>query len=240
MKKMKAGILTLCVCAVPHLAHAQSMQFSDKGWVSFTAGGQFGSHDITTSSTFDLYGEQATTGSSQTITGGAMVDFGGAYRVWRNNLLAGVSFSHESSQSNVDITASIPDPVVFGKMRNVTSQVTGADHDENALHFSAIWMFPIANKLDVGVFGGPTIFFVKQDIVETLTVTEPVPTVTGPLVKISKTTGGINLGVDAQYLIWDKIALGGMMRYTWGSATISGSKLTVGGFELGGGARYRF
>lgn len=237
---MKAGILTLCVCAMSHAAHAQTMQFTDKGYVSVTAGGQFGSHDITTSSTFDLYGEQATTASSQTITGGAMVDFGGAYRVWGNNLLAGASFSHASSQSNVAINASIPDPVVFGRARNVTSQVNGADHDENVLHLAAIYMIPVAAKLDIGVFGGPSIFWLSQDVVETLTVTEPGPSVTGPLVRVKKTTGGINLGVDAQYLVWQKIAIGGMARYTWGSATVAGSKLTIGGFQLGGGVRYRF
>ena len=240
MKHMKAGILTLCVCAVSHVAQAQTMQFTDKGYVTFTAGGQFGSHDIATSSTFDYVGEQATTASAQKVGGGLMVDFGGAYRVWGKNLLAAASFSHQSSQSNVEITASIPDPAFFGNLRNVSSQQNGADHDENVLHFAAVWMIPVAQKLDVGVFGGPSIFWVSQDTVETLTVTEPTPTVTGPLVKVKKTTGGINLGVDVQYLVYQKFAVGALVRYTWASTTISGSKLTLGGFQLGGGVRYRF
>ena len=38
------------------------------------------------------------------------------------------------------------------------------------------------------------------------------------------------------------IAVGGLARYTWGAADIEGAteKLTVGGFQIGGGIRYRF
>ena len=42
-------------------------------------------------------------------------------------------------------------------------------------------MIPVANKLDVGVFGGPSIFMVGQDTITSLTVTEPGPTVNAPL-----------------------------------------------------------
>jgi hypothetical protein len=103
-------------------------------------------------------------------------------------------------------------------------------------------MIPVANKLDVGVFGGPTIFFVKQDTITSLTVTEPGPTVNAPLSEVKKTTVGINFGVDVQYLVANKIAVGGLARYAWGSADIDGAtdNLTVGGFQIGAGIRYRF
>jgi hypothetical protein len=103
-------------------------------------------------------------------------------------------------------------------------------------------MIPVANKLDVGVFGGPTIFMVSQDTITSLDVDEPGPTISAPLAEVKKTTAGINFGVDVQYLVTKKVAVGGVARYAWGSATIEGAtdKLSVGGFQLGVGARYRF
>jgi hypothetical protein len=60
--------------------------------------------------------------------------------------------------------------------------------------------------------------------------------------KISKTTGGINFGVDVTYLLTKKAGIGAIARYTWGSVDLEGAKdsLTVGGFQIGVGARYRF
>jgi len=242
LKMMKAGILALCVCAAPRAADAQTMQWTDKGFVSINGGVQVGSHDLNTSSTFPLYDEQATVATSQKVKSGGFFDIGGAYRVYGNNILAGVTFSHTSSDTNVALTASIPDPLVTDQPRSVTSSQSGAKHSENVLHFDAIWMLPVANKLDVGLFAGPSIFFIKQDTVTDLTVTEPAPTVDAPLNEVSKTSFGINLGVDVQYLIGKKWGVGGVARYSWASAKIPGAtdNLTVGGFQIGGGARVRF
>jgi len=239
---MKAGILALCICAAPRAAAAQTMQWTDKGFVSVNFGVQAGSHDLTTSSTFPLYDEQASVTTSQKVKGGALFDIGAAYRVWGNNVLAGVSFTHTSSDADVSLTASIPDPVVTDQPRPFNTTLTGANHSENALHLDVIWMMPVADKLDVGFFAGPTIFFVKQDTVTDLTVVEPTPTVTTTFTEVSKTTLGINVGVDLQYLIGKQWGVGGLARYSWGSADIDGASdnLTVGGFQIGGGFRYRF
>ena len=180
MKMTKAGVLALCLFAAPCVASAQTMQWTDKGYVAVTFGAQVGSHKLDTSSTFPLYDENATVSSHQEVQGGGFFEIGGAYRVWGQNLLAGVSFTHTSSDADVAITGSIPDPVFFDRPRAVSATQSGAQHSENALHLDAVYMIPVANKLDVGVFGGPTIFWVKQDTITDLTVTEPGPTVTAP------------------------------------------------------------
>jgi hypothetical protein len=103
-------------------------------------------------------------------------------------------------------------------------------------------MMPVAEKIDVGIFAGPTIFHVSHDTIGSLTVTEPGPSVTAPLVKVSKTTVGINLGADVQYMVTKKWGVGGIARYSFGSARIveGSDKLSVGGFQIGAGARMRF
>jgi hypothetical protein len=243
---MKAGVLALCLCIVPRMVSAQTMQWTDKGYVSVNGGAQVGSHDINTSSTFPLYDETATVSTSQKVNGGGFFDIGGAYRVWGNNLLAGVTYSHTSSDSNVSINATVPHPFFFDQPRTVTTSQSGAKHSENVVHINAIWMIPVANKIDVGVFGGPSIFAVKQDTVESVTVTESGdlahPTVSAPLTRVSKTTAGVNFGVDVQYLIGKKWGVGGIARYSVASVDIPGASksLTVGGFQIGAGGRYRF
>jgi hypothetical protein len=245
-KMTKAGILVVCLCAAPRVVSAQTMQWTDKGYVTVNGGGQAGSHTLDSSSSFPLYDETATVNTSQKVKGGGLFEIGGAYRVWGKNLLAGVSFTHTSSNSDVSLNASIPDPVVFDKPRTVTSSQGGAKHSENTVHLDAIWMIPVANKIDVGVFGGPSIFAVKQDTVGTLTVGEPGPSVTAPLGSASKTTVGVNFGADVQYILgklggrsW---GVGVTARYCVGSASLPGAskKLTVGGFQIGAGGRVRF
>lgn len=239
MKKLCVAIFALGLSVAP--ASAQTMQWTDKGYVSINGGVQAGSDTLDTSSSFALYDETATISSTQKIKGGGFFDIGAAYRVWGNNLLAGVSFTRTSSTADVALTASIPDPIFFDRPRNVSSTVSGAKHTETAVHINAIWMMPVANKIDVGIFAGPTIFSIKQQTVGTLTVTEPGPTVSAPLGEVKKTSGGFNAGVDVQYMITKRWGVGGLARFTWGSASIEGAeKLKLGGFQIGGGGRVRF
>jgi len=244
---LKAGTLALVLLAAPAMSDAQTMQWTNKGYLSVNGGVQVGSHDLTTSSSFDLYGEKATTSSSQKVKSGGLFDAGGAYRVWGNNLLAGLSITHVTSTNDVTITGSIPDPRFFGQMRNVTTTQSGAKHSETAVHIDAIYMIPIAEKLDVGVFGGPSIFWVSQDTVGNVTVTEPAPTLTAAMQNVSKTEAGLNFGADVQYVVYNAgsvgtVAVGGLARYSWANATIEGAdqKLTLGGFQIAGGVRVRF
>ena len=245
-RMMTAGLVALCFVAAPRMAAAQTMQFTDKGYAGVNFGGQIGSHDLSTNTSFSLYDETATVATKQTVKGGAYFEIGGAYRVYGHNLLAGVTYSHTSSSSNLDLAASIPNPFFFDQPRTVSSTQSGAKHSENTVHIDAIWMMPVANKLDLALFAGPSIFGVKQDTVQTVTVTETSdvahPSVAAPLVSVSKVSFGGNIGVDVQYLIAKKWGVGGVIRYSFGSATIDGAtdKLVVGGFDIGAGVRLRF
>lgn len=242
MKHLTAVLLVFGCSTVAAPAFAQTMQWTDKGYVSVNVGAQTGSRDLGTSVTFPLYDETATVTSTQRVKSGAFFDIGAAYRVWGQNLLAGVSFSHTSSDTNVAVSASVPDPIRFDQFRSVSATVSGAKHTENVVHISAIWMIPVAHKIDVGVFAGPSIFSVKQQIIGTPTIIEPGPTVATPLNDVKKSSGGFHAGVDVQYMIAKKWGVGGLARYAWGSATIAGAseKLTLGGFQIGAGARARF
>ncbi len=239
---MKAGVLCLVLCAtVAPKAHAQ-MTWMDKGFVNLTGGAQVGSRSLTAAASFDIYDEQASVSSSQDVKGGAFFDISAGYKVWEN-LALGVGYSRAGSKTDAAITASIPDPLYFDRPRSVSATASDLKHTESALHFMGVWMVPVTDKIDVGASAGPSIFMVKQEFPSALTVSEPGPSVSQAApARVDKTTVGINFGVDVTYLVTKRVGVGGLARYTWGSADLEGAseKLTVGGFQIGAGVRYRF
>ena len=240
MTKVAVLCLAFCAFAAPR-AYAQ-MKWTDKGFANINIGGQSGSHSVETTTTFVVYDEDAHITTTQKTGGGFLFDMNGGYKVW-SNLVAAVGYTFMSDSTDGAVTASIPDPAVFDRPRTVNATADNLKHTENALNFMGVWMVPVTDKVDVGISFGPTVFFVKQELPDEIQFTEPAPTVTGLTKKsVSKTTGGINLGVDVTYLLTKKMGVGGILRYTWGSVDLEGAsdKLTVGGFQIGVGARYRF
>lgn len=239
---MKAGLFWLAMCAFMAPSAQAQMTWTDKGFLNVTGGVQTGSHTIATDTTFDRYDELATVGTTQDISGGGFFDLSAGYKVWRNMAL-GVGYSWTSSKADAAVSASIPSPVFYDQPRAVTASAADLNHTEHGIHLMAVWMVPVTDKIDVGISAGPTVFQVKQDLPGALNITEPGPSVTGvDVTEINKTTIGLNIGVDVTYLVTKKIGVGGLARYTRGSADLDGAteKLTVGGFQIGGGLRIRF
>ena len=218
------------------------MTWTDRAFVNATVGVQGGSHTLETESPFTLYDEPGSVSSSQKVKGGGFFDISAGYKVWQN-LAVGLGYSRTGSKADAAITASVPDPLVYDRKRTVSASANDLDHSENAVHLMATWMVPVTDKIDVGVSAGPTFFSVKQSLPSGVTVTEPAPTVSSVSVAdVKKSTTGINLGVDVTYLITKRMGVGALARYTRGSADLDGAsdKLTVGGFQIGVGARLRF
>ena len=241
MKTMKAGVLCVVMCAAFAPRASAQMTWTDKGFVNLTGGVQVGSHTLATSRTFDLYDEQGKVDSSQTVKGGGLFDVTAGYKVWHNLVLA-VGYSWTSGKADAAVTSTVPDPVFYDRLRTVNSTASGLKHTEGVVNVSGVWMVPVTDKIDVGVSFGPSFFSVKQDIPGSLTATEPGPTVQVAVDSASKSTVGVNFGVDVAYMINKRFGVGGLARYTWGSVDLPGAtdKLTVGGFQIGGGARVRF
>jgi hypothetical protein len=240
---LKAGVLALCVGAFSAPAGAQQLQWTDRGFVSVNGGAQVGSHDLSSTQSFPLFDETANVTSSQKIGSGGLFDISVGYRVW-HNIAASIGFTHTGSKADLNVSGSIPDPLFFDQPHTFTSSLSGAKHSENVINLDAVWMLPVTDKIDVGFSAGPSIFSIKQDVAANLSAANTVPSAASE----SKTTAGVNIGVDVTYLLGKMPGLGkdwgvgGLARYTWGSAKLGNSsdKLTVGGFQIGAGARLRF
>ena len=235
---MRAGLLAVGLFAFAAPAQAQ-MTWTDKGFAAVDFGVQVGSKSFDTDATFDIYSEAAAIQTARKGKAGGFFDVRGGYKVWRN-LAVGVGFSRFANKADVTISAQIPDPIEHDFLRAVSLTAPDAKRTETALHFSGTWMVPVTDKIDVGISAGPSIFFVKQDTVTSLNLTEPTPTATANVEEVSETTIGLHAGVDVRYMLNSRYGVGGLFRYTWGSADVPGGKLKAGGLQIGGGLRVRF
>lgn len=221
---------------------AQQLTWTDNAFVTVNFGGQAPSRTLNTTTSPDIYGEPASFVTSQDVGGGAFFDIAGGYKIW-HNLAVGIGVTHVGSKADLAVNASIPDPLVFDQPRLVTTSVADAKHSQTGINLTGTWVMPITDKIDIGYQFGPTIFLVSQDVPGVPTISEPGPTITSlPLASVDKTTVGIHFGVDVSYMITPRYGVGGIARYTWGSADLTGAdaSVTLGGFQIGAGVRVRF
>ena len=208
MRTITVSVFALVASVMVPASAVAQMKWTDQAYATLSVGGQAGSHTLTTQPNFDLYEETGTLTTSQKVGGGAFVDIGGGYKVWRN-LVVALSFSHAGSSSDVAIAAQVPDNVFTDHLRPATGTLSGAKHSENVVHINAVWMVPVTDKIEVGVLAGPSVFMIKQGLATGVTVIEPTPTINNVTsTSAKKTTGGFDIGADVTYLLTKKIGAG--------------------------------
>ena len=109
---------------------------------------------------------------------------------------------------------------------------------------------PVNEAFEIAVFGGPTFFDIKQDLVTDVLFTNTYPydtaTYTGTTTgRQSESTVGFNAGADVTFYFSSHVGVGVLARFS--RATIDlpsqdGGTVAVdtGGFQTGGGLRLRF
>ena len=215
------------------------------------AGAQVTSHDMVAQGAFPLYDETATFETRGETGGGAVFDVGAAYPIRRQffggDLFGGLSYSRVGGDVGGPLTGQIPHPLIFDSPRPISGSVSGLNHVQHALHFQAVWLHPINNRIDVALSAGPTLFIVSQDLVSSISLTE-----TGSSVSLAGTTvqdvsdngAGFNVGMDGSYRLTRRLAVGAFVRYAGGSVDLPAASgnvsLDVGGVQVGAGVRLRF
>ena len=214
-------------------------------------GYQFGSNEVREDIEFRAYGETVRFQVLHDITGGAAVDAGGFIQMWEQ-LSVGATFSQTKRTDTTTVTGTVPHPIQAGLDRSVAPEVVDLSRRERATHFHIAWLIPVpqVEKLDIRVMAGPTYFNVTQSSVTGVTVSEAGPpfetvnvdaVVTGDLVKNG---WGGHIGADISYMISTYVGVGGFVRFAGGSVDLpkgdTSVTTNVGGFQSGGGVRFRF
>jgi len=222
---------------------------ADRIFVSVDGLFQSGGDDFTDSVAFRRNAEDSSFATSYDVKSGPAFNLSGAGRVWRT-LAVGVGVSRYSHAAPTAFSASVPHPFFFSQGRQVSGTID-TTREELAVHVQARALLPLKNRrLQAMVFGGPSFFSVKQDLVSDFEITESYPYDTATFSRGVTTTAkeskvGFNVGADVGYFFTRQVGVGGTVQFS--SATIDldapgGGTLEVkaGGFQVGGGLRLRF
>jgi hypothetical protein len=233
-------VMAMLIAAAAADASAQTQPPpANLGFVNVNFGGQPGSHDVSTSQSFPLYGETATFATAQENGSGALFDITAGYKI-RPSFGAAIGFSNFSNSSEATVATSIPDPLIFERPRAATSIVPDLEHSERGIHLQAVWFVPVTEKIDVALSAGPSFFMVKQDVVS-MTVPAGTQTTNFTATTEKKTGIGANIGVDGTYLVTRNFGAGVFLRYAGAKVDLpTVADLGVGGFQAGAGVRVRF
>ncbi len=218
------------------------------GYLTVSGERQSGSRSEASSTTFSLYDETAEIDSTRTVSGStglaAEIGFGlsPTGMPYGDNLAVGISYFERTVNDPATITGSIPSPVFYNTFRSVSVTTGGLHHRETWATPFLAYGVPVAPKTDVIVLAGPSVVWVEHDLVTGATVSEGAsgPQLSVATVREKKTVFGFLLGAEVVYEVAPRIGIQGNLRYTVAHANLADTKLTMGGFQVGGGIQVRF
>ena len=145
------GLTLASALCVVGATQAQTPQpATDKFFANVNVGGQLASADLTSVATKTIYEETATLTSTQHLGRGAVIDFGGGYRVW-GDVFAGLVISHFGNTQSASTSASVPDPIFFNRPRVITGTTDDLKRSELNVAPHAVWVTPLTDKIDLAV-----------------------------------------------------------------------------------------
>jgi len=187
------------------------------------------------------------------------VGFGAALgvRVW-NNLAVGLGGSYFRIRNAVDVAGHVPHPLFYRRPRETEHQPGGFDRTEVGVHLQVVWTIRLADRLDVALSAGPSVFRVELDRVSTIRTDEVGPPYDAVRVDIGralarKDLAGANAGIDLTYHLFRSMepgasfwaaGVGIFVRWTTGTSALPefgpDETIEVGGLQVGAGLRFRF
>jgi hypothetical protein len=157
---------------------------------------------------------------------------------------------YQDNNSTAAVAARIPNPFQFNQDRQIQGQSASLRHREQVVHLSALYVVPIGSKLEIGVAGGPSLFIVNREFVDSVLYDEAYPfdaatfnSTTSREVK--KNQAGFHVGADVSWFFTDNVGVGGMVRFSRAAvkfpAAVSDETISVdlGGVQAGFGLRVR-
>ena len=238
-------VLTLAL-AVPGVARAQTTD--PRFYVSVNAGVQRSGNNVTQSFSVQKNLEDMPITADIDEKRGVMFDGGVVVRL-AGRFGMGFAASVVTNDTDANVTASVPHPFFFAKPRSVAG-TTPSTRRETAGHIQAVYLLP-GRRLNVMIFGGPSLFSIRQTLVTDVVYSETYPYDTATFSSAqtasstSKTAIGFHAGVDVAWMFSRSLGVGGMARFARAQATLNATnnpalKVDAGGLLVGGGIRLAF
>lgn len=196
------------------------------------------------------FGETASWTADYEVKSGPAFDAAGGVRVW-GPLVARVGYSRFTDTRAAAIVGAIPHPFFFSRDRAIAGEAQGLKQEEQAIHVGALVLLPLSRMFEISIFGGPSFFRVKRDLVQDVEYSDTYPydtaNFTGTAMGRAENSGlGFHAGADLTYFFSRAVGIGAIVRFSQARVTLrspahSGSlPLDVGGLQAGGGLRFRF
>jgi hypothetical protein len=188
---------------------------------------------------------------------GASFDFGGGVMI-TPFVGVGVSFSGTAHEESADFAIEVPHPRfvnAYGGDEAFTEEKL--QRVEGGVNVQGMFVLPTGSDLRVRVFGGPTYFRVRQDLIDQVnylqnsgvfTTLNQIDITTFTANEYEATGWGFNVGGDVSYFFTRVFGVGGFGRYSRGTAALDDvdveatgvEEFKAGGLQVGGGIRLKF
>jgi hypothetical protein len=221
-------------------------------YVSIDGGYRIGSQAFTRSSeAFEsTFAEAGTIEADYGKGAGFAFDLMGAYRVTRH-LGFGVGVSSYTRPDTVKVSATIPHPLYFNRPREATFEDDTLNGKEIGVHVSLLWSTPINRSTDITLFGGPSFFSYRQDVVVDVKLASQYPYDEASIVSTTSeeqkgSAVGFHAGLDVTRFFNPNIGLGVSARFSRAELTFDDDDETAsvsgfaGGAQVSIGLRFKF
>ena len=220
-----------------------------RGFVVVNGGYQLTTNDFADGAVRRENAEDGRIDATYALKSGLAFDVAAGGVLWRR-LAVGVGVSRFSTVTPGSLRATIPHPFFFNQARSISGEVNDLKREELAVHVQARGIFPVGTRLQVMVFGGPSFFQVKQDVITDVTFDESYPYDEASF-RSAATTGasvstiGFNVGGDVAFFFTRQVGIGATVQFASATVDVPGvlgstQAVKVGGGQAGFGLRLRF
>ena len=145
-----------------------------RGFVVVNGGFQLTANDFSDSATKRENAEDGSLNTAYVVQKGPAFDIA-AGGIIKGRLAVGAGVSRFQVATPSSLTASVPHPFFFNRPRTVSGTASGLSREELAVHVHAGGTFPIGTRVQVMVFGGPSLFKVRQGLVTDFSYSDSYP-----------------------------------------------------------------
>jgi len=221
----------------------------DRGYISVNGIFEAGTSAFSQTQSWPSFAETANVNIAFPAKDSSGFDIGGGFRLWRN-MAVGIGITAISRSMTTTVSGSLPNPLYLNRPIPLSGGFDASDN-QLGLHLQVAWVVPMPPKMQLALFGGPSIFSVKQTVVQAqgIGLASAYPFESGSIssahtTEASKTAIGFGAGVDVAYFFTRTIGVGGIVRFTRAPASfpVAGQpsvEVNAGGFQVGAGLRVR-
>ena len=170
---MKRAILVAGALLFPQMSAGQSVEPS-KAFLVVNGAYQLTANDFSDSATKRENAEDGRIETAYTVEAGPAFSVGGGGIIWRR-LGVGVGVTRFTVSAPATISGSVPHPFFFSRLRSVSGESSALTREELGVHVQARAIIPVGNRVEVALFGGPSFFQAKQEMVTDFSYTETYP-----------------------------------------------------------------